>query len=209
MRNHLLTLASAEPLPGREVILERGDALPLPPETASFPHTAVLRVDVEGMAMHWVGSTGEFGLAAALGGTASEARLTVEVSGSVQLVEREAVETLLDQSPPLRLAVVAWQDRVCRHAQRLALCAAAHTVEARLAGLLGNLCDTLERRDAWFDLTQEQAADLLAVQRTTVNGALGRLRKRGFLSGTRGRIRVTNREGLLKAACGCMPGLLP
>ncbi|WP_395622194.1 Crp/Fnr family transcriptional regulator [Sphingomonas daechungensis] len=54
-----------------------------------------------------------------------------------------------------------------------------------------------------IELTQEALAELLGVQRTTVNAVVGALQDQGLISARRGRVIVVDRAGLKRHACEC------
>lgn len=54
-----------------------------------------------------------------------------------------------------------------------------------------------------FELTQDILSTMLGVHRPAVTVAAGTLQKAGFISYTRGRITITDRQGLENASCEC------
>ena len=54
-----------------------------------------------------------------------------------------------------------------------------------------------------IELTQQALANLLGVQRTTVNAVVQSLEQEGLIAAGRGVIRVINRDGLLRRSCEC------
>ena len=52
-------------------------------------------------------------------------------------------------------------------------------------------------------LTQEYFSQMLGVQRTSVSGIANNLQKLGLIEYSRGRVRITNLQGLRKEACEC------
>jgi len=56
-----------------------------------------------------------------------------------------------------------------------------------------------------FFITQEFLAVMLGSRRTTVTAAAGELQRRGLIHYSRGRIHVSDPEGLEQVACECYP----
>ena len=81
------------------------------------------------------------------------------------------------------------------------LCNAAHPVEARIARWLLEVQDRIGGFDV--PLTQSTLAQMLGVQRTTVNLAVGRLEAAGVINCRRGYMQIVRREQLEPHACEC------
>ena len=58
-------------------------------------------------------------------------------------------------------------------------------------------------RNNQMSLTHEFLAELLGVRRQTVTVIAGTLQAAGFISSSRGLVRILNREGLEASACEC------
>jgi DNA-binding transcriptional regulator YhcF (GntR family) len=54
-----------------------------------------------------------------------------------------------------------------------------------------------------IELTQEAFADLLGVQRTTINAVVQQLASEALIATGRGNVRVTDRAGLKHRSCEC------
>lgn len=81
------------------------------------------------------------------------------------------------------------------------LCNRMHEVEGRLARWLLTSADRMESET--LHLTQEFLGQMLGVQRSTVTLAATALQKAGFISYSRGKIRILDRHKLAAAACEC------
>lgn len=83
-----------------------------------------------------------------------------------------------------------------------AACNARHPVGQRLARWLLRLHEAAgsPRR---LGITQSVLSEILGVQRTTVNAAVGVLHKAGVVDNTRGKINIPDRGALSLASCGC------
>jgi CRP-like cAMP-binding protein len=86
---------------------------------------------------------------------------------------------------------------------QLAGCNRLHEAEARLARWLLMVRDRTESDT--FLITQEFLAVMLGARRTTVTAAAGELQRKGFIHYSRGRIHLSDPEGLQNVACECYP----
>lgn len=88
--------------------------------------------------------------------------------------------------------------------RRTVACAAAHRLEGRLASWLVRC---RERSGAEvLAIRQEELAEALGVQRTSVNAAAQSLQAAGALRTGRGRIAVPDEAALRRRACACLDG---
>jgi CRP-like cAMP-binding protein len=87
------------------------------------------------------------------------------------------------------------------YARQSAACNATHAAEPRFCTWL------LRARDCLggdvISITQEQAAEMLGIRRTTVNIFAQDLQKAGIIHCGRGKIQLLNRAGLEALSCGC------
>lgn len=115
-------------------------------------------------------------------------------------VDGPRLRRLAVERPTLGLALSAFlADELAQARDELACCA-HHRIEERLARLLLRL--PMDARDG-LAVTQEELAQMLAVQRTTVTMLAQRLKEAGLLVYSRGRLRAPDRERLARVACGC------
>ena len=101
-----------------------------------------------------------------------------------------------------RLVMLQAQQRL-RALAAEACCNASHAVLERLAKWLvrlheGSVCRPLR-------ITQAQLAQMMGVQRTSINAAAARLQTLGLVRFSRGRVHVLNAEGLRAVACCAVP----
>jgi len=80
------------------------------------------------------------------------------------------------------------------------VCNAFHSIPERAARWLLHAQDRAGDR---IELTQEALADLLGVQRTTINAVVQQLASEGLIATGRGNVRVIDRVGLKRRACEC------
>lgn len=91
--------------------------------------------------------------------------------------------------------------RMQRALAREITCCASHAVTLRLANLISRLSGN--RHTATITVNQGELADLLGVQRTSVNAAMSELKRLGAARTTRGRIQVIDAARLRAVGCGC------
>jgi CRP-like cAMP-binding protein len=87
-----------------------------------------------------------------------------------------------------------------------AACNARHTALQRLAKWIARL-HAADGEERGISITQGELADMLGVQRTSVNAACRHLQDRGALRIRRARLVVLDQEELSQAACDCDVGL--
>jgi CRP-like cAMP-binding protein len=82
-----------------------------------------------------------------------------------------------------------------------AACNASHGIEQRLARWILQVHDRVSAPQ--FPLTHEFIALMLGVRRASVSEAASRLRQAGAIDYRTGHVRVTDRDALERASCGC------
>ena len=85
---------------------------------------------------------------------------------------------------------------------QLILCNRVHRLDQRAARWMLQVDERVE--NAPFDVTQEFLAEMIGVQRPPLSLAVSQFKDDGLIDYSRGRINITDREGLLKRACGCI-----
>jgi CRP-like cAMP-binding protein len=98
----------------------------------------------------------------------------------------------------------AW---IARQAQQFCACSACHRSSQRLSRWFLHIADRMT--GDMFLATQIDAANALGVRRTTVTIEAKGLRAEGLIAYRRGRMRITNRDGLRANACECYGALAP
>jgi len=145
-----------------------------------------------------VGSEGAFSAPAS---TDASARVTVRRAGEAYRVCSRRLAELRRILPDLAVTMDAEAARQLYEAQRTAACIAAHTLEARMATWLLRCCG--ERPGTMLPITQEELAEVLGAQRTSVNVGAQALKIQGAIAYLRGRIRITDPERLEARSCAC------
>lgn len=148
-----------------------------------------------------VGFEGMSGLAAFLADAACSWQVQVQVSGSAMVLPASVLRSRADESLALtRLLIRLSYDYQSQSAQ-MAACNTVHRSTARLAHLLLIFADRTQ--DAPLDITQQDLAGLMGMQRTTINQAAHELKAMGAIAYLRGTIRITDRAKLERASCEC------
>jgi CRP-like cAMP-binding protein len=80
-------------------------------------------------------------------------------------------------------------------------CNGLHSVEQRCARWLLLTHDRVDADE--FPMTHEFLAQMLGVRRASVSVTAGALQRAGFIELRRGRVTITDREGLEGASCEC------
>ena len=85
---------------------------------------------------------------------------------------------------------------------QLILCNRVHRLDQRAARWLLQVDERVD--EAPFDVTQEFLATMIGTQRPSVSLAVRQFKDDGLITHSRGRIRIADREALLRRSCGCI-----
>jgi CRP-like cAMP-binding protein len=171
-----------------------------------FPTTAIISLVVtlstgEMIEAAMVGRDGVVGASAALDGRISLSRAIVQLAGDALTCELDVLKRAAMQSQPLLSLLIRHEQTVYAQAQQSAACNATHDIEARLCRWMLRARD-LSGTDT-LQFTQEFLAEMLGVRRTSVSLVAHTLQQAGMIKYARGRIQITNLEGLQDSACEC------
>lgn len=111
-----------------------------------------------------------------------------------------ALEEAKTKSQFLANIFCRFSDYLLAQVQQSVACNAFHSIQQRAARWLLTAQDRAGDR---IELTQEELAGLLGVQRTTVNAVVGTLHDEGLIDLRRGRVIVNDRAGLSRRSCEC------
>jgi CRP-like cAMP-binding protein len=125
----------------------------------------------------------------------------VQVPGSAIAIETARLRAAVAASENLREKLYQHDQLLWAQAQQSAACNALHQVEERLCRWILRTSDVLENRV--MDLTQEFVSQMLGVRRTSVTLAARHLQAVGLIKYRRGRVEITDVEGLKEASCEC------
>ena len=185
---------------------ERFESLGAAPDQVVFLHGGLVALTLPlrnggGGGAILVGRDGVVGAFAAAAAAPAMCDADVYVAGRAARMPASAFRYALDHSPAARTIAARHNAALMFQAQRTALCNAAHPVEGRIARWLLEIQDRCGGSNV--PLTQGRLADMLGVQRTTVNLAAGRLEMAGVIACRRGSMEVLRREWLEHRACEC------
>ena len=185
-----------------QVLMEACD----PIERVYFPEEGVVSavcVFPEGAVaeMSTTGCEGFVSVVAALGGERALSRHVVQVPGRALSLGADAFRRLCDEEPVLRSVALDYVQAYIAQALQYVACNGTHTVERRCARWL-LMCHDRVRGDV-FPMTQEFLAQMLGVQRPTVNGVAQSLQTAGLIRYSRGVVTVLDRRGLEDVSCAC------
>jgi CRP-like cAMP-binding protein len=186
------------------VLVEMGGAL----EHVYFPQSGAISLVVmlqEGHSVEsvMIGNDGVLGASAAAAATAppSFTRAIVQLEGVASRVALRDFREPFSQCPTLRNVMLRYSEATAAQSQQSAACNVQHDVPARLARWLLKSRDLADSDE--LPLTQEFLADMLGVRRPSVTTAAQTLEAAGLISYSRGRIRITNLDGLRRSSCEC------
>lgn len=191
------------PLVQGETIQEAGD----PVRLVDFPVSGCIGLasgpDGEGSPdAVLIGRDGAAGACEALAAASATERAVVRQSGTTLRMEAARLRELVDRVPALRTALDRHAARLQAELRRTVACAASHRLEGRLATWL---LRCRERSGAEvLAIRQEELAEALGVQRTSVNAAAQALQTAGAVRTGRGRIVIPDETALRRRACRCL-----
>ncbi len=193
----------------RTVTLGPREILYEPDETPKYAHfitsgVASIVVSMCNGASTEVGLWGREGLVESfhlLGNARIPNRCIVQMESTALRIPFNEVQKEFHENAELRNCVLQGVQSQSAILAQLAGCNRLHEAEARLARWLLMVRDRIESDT--FHITQEFLAVMLGARRTTVTAAAGELQRRGLIHYSRGRIHVSDPQGLQHLACEC------
>ena len=132
----------------------------------------------------------------------SFARVAVSAKGHALRLPREYYEGVKNESAELRTAIDRCNTRITARSQQIAACNLIHRLEQRLCRWLLQIAEDNSDKD--IAVTQDHLAQVLGVNRTRLNEALGSLYALHAISQThRGVFRIEHTEPIVAHACDC------
>jgi CRP-like cAMP-binding protein len=185
-----------------DIVCEAGGFL----EHVYFPMGAVLSlltVLEDGSAIETanIGSEGAFGLFAAMYSRVSFNRSLIQLEGGLARVPITVLQTEFERDEHIRNLFVSYSETELSQVQQTVACNAMHTTEERICRWLLMMHDRAEGKDLPY--THEFLSGMLGSNRKSVTLAAQALQTAGLITYNRGKIKVTNREGLERASCEC------
>lgn len=147
-----------------------------------------------------IGREGAVGGIVSCGSAPAFAQAQVMVGGPALRIPMKALEEAKSRSDFVANIFCRFSDYLLAEVMQSAACSSFHPIHQRAARWLLTAQDRAGDR---IELTQEALAELLGVQRTTVNAVVGALQEEGLISARRGRVIVIDRIGLKRHACEC------
>lgn len=184
-----------------QVLVEAGAPL----EQAIFPHGGIISSVIglgkdEAIELAAIGRDGAVGAEAAHE-TVAAAGAVVRYPATASAIEVMHFRYAVDHSSSLRSLLLRYQWIRAVRAERVAACNAAHSAEARLCRRL------LQSRDMagsdCMQLGQDLMAQMLGVKRNTISLIAHALQQQGLIRYSRGRLAITDVDGLMLRACAC------
>ncbi|MGC2406837.1 MAG: Crp/Fnr family transcriptional regulator [Candidatus Cybelea sp.] len=148
-----------------------------------------------------IGREGMTGLAIVLGQASVNQRSIVQIPDSAMCIPIEVFRAALESVPELKAFALRYAQAVLMASGRLSACNALHPTTERCARWLLMAHDRVD--GGVLLLTQEFLGQMLGVRRASVALAEAELQTAGFISYSRGHIKIHNRAGLESAACEC------
>lgn len=201
-RDAVLAIASAHDFSLGHVFCEAGDLVThLYFVDSGIVSAVAVMKDGRTVEAYMVGPEGVTSPAAAAAPAHTWSRLAAQAAGTARRVEAAKLRTLMNDRPGLRGVLAAYAVSVQNELEQSAACNALHRADQRFAKWLLRCHDRVEGDT--LNLTQEYLASMLGSQRTTVNEAAQTLQKAGAITYSRGKVTITDRTALERAACEC------
>jgi len=189
-------------LPNHLVLHEPGGKL----EFAYFPNRGLISLVVvmkDGRTAEAgiVGNEGFTGTLAAVGLSRSPLHAVVQITGDGFRVEVGALQSTLESSPNLQLALGRYAAIRGMQVAQTAACNRLHDIGQRLARWLLMTQDRVHSGS--LPITHDFLATMLGTDRPSVSEAAGVLQKKKLIEYTRGAVKIVNRRKLENSACEC------
>ena len=187
----------------RDVLESEGD----PIRYAVFPANAVTSTvmqlpEGDTVEVGLMGAEGVVGLALLYGQRIANTTVMVQIPGDgVRIAADVFAREVVQHGGEFYRLLLRYANMFSAIVAQGAACNASHGIDQRLARWILQVHDRVET--AQFPLTHEFIALMLGVRRASVSEAASRLRQAGAIDYRVGHIRVTDRDALEPAACGC------
>ncbi len=201
-RNHLIKYLEPIHFARKRIIYESGQSM----RNAYFFRSGMASLfavaeDGRTVQISVVGTDGFVGVPIILMGTKSPSRIITQTPVEAFKIDAQQLVAQLNRGHQLREVLLRYSQVLHAQVIQSALCSPLHTIRQRLCRWL------LECRDATgsdsFEVTQEDAANMLGSHRNQVSLEARELGKRGFIQYVRGHITIVKPDGLEDASCEC------
>jgi CRP-like cAMP-binding protein len=198
LRPHFSTLELVQ----GSVLVAAGDRL----THVYFPHSGVISLvvsltDGQMVEVAMIGHDSLFGGSAALDGQISLTDAVVALPGTASIIDLDRLRNASEESAAFRHLLTRHEQALFAQAQQTAACNAAHAVEMRLARCLLRMHDLSEV--SVLPITQDALAQMIGVKRNSASGSAHALQEAGVIKYSRGKIQITDIEGLKNMTCEC------
>ena len=149
-----------------------------------------------------IGREGMTGLAVFLGTGQMPVRTMVQVPMRGYRLASVDLRDELERGGKLVNLLQRYTQVVMVSMAQLILCNRTHRLDQRAARWLLQVDERVD--EAPFDVTQEFLAEMIGTQRPSISLAVSQFKDEGLISYSRGRIAITNRDGLLERSCACI-----
>ena len=170
------------------------------PVNAVFALQAVLR-DGHSIDVAMAGREGAVGMAVGISCETAVSRAVCQIAGEADFIPAERFISIVSRNAAACSLIARYGDVVLLQSQQLACCCSRHDIKTRFASwLLG--CRNSVGKDE-LQLTQNSAAQALAVRRTSITQAAIALQAAEVIRYRRGRLEIVDLSALRAAACEC------
>ena len=189
-------------LKSEEFIYQSGDNI----TDVYFPENAVISEyqmldDGRTSEVAMIGREGITGLEVVLNSATASHWSKVSIAGNAYKIKSEIFKKEFDDNIVFREIVLNYLHYYLEQTSQKIICNSYHLIEKRLCSWLLMLNDRNEKNK--INVTHEQLAQFLGVQRPSISRIALKLKKKNIISYERGEIHISNRKALENAACCC------
>jgi CRP-like cAMP-binding protein len=148
-----------------------------------------------------IGRRGMLGGEAVLGAGHDIHTAVAQFSGRAWTLSIDDAKEWAAAAPDFRALLFAQQRYLLAQAQQTAACNAKHSISQRLCSWLLRVHDEVGNGELL--ITQEMLAKMMGVQRASVSMFASQLQQNGLVHYRRGRLQITDVDGLEARACEC------
>lgn len=175
-------------------------------EHVYFPtssHVSLLYTMIDGSTAEvgLVGNEGLVGIALFMGGDTTPNRAIVQGAGHAFKMKAVVMQEEFKRGGALQLVLLRYTQTLITQISQTAVCNRLHTTEQRLCRWMLMTHDRTHKDE--LEMTHEFISNMLGIQREAVSLVAHRLREKGAIAYTRGRIRIIDRGILEECACEC------
>jgi CRP-like cAMP-binding protein len=173
-----------------------------------FPNRGTVSVvsvfeDGEMVEVGMVGNEGMFGVSVFLGSISTPMEAVVQLPGDALRMRADVLRREFQKGGQLQDLLMRYTQAFIVQISQAAACNRVHHVEGRLAKWL-LMCQD-RAHSGRLELTHEFIASMLGSRRAGITEASVQLRQAGLIDYTRGKVTISDREGLEALSCECYP----